>query len=783
MLRPEQMSRVSVTGSKQVMESVIETVHDLRLVDLSDYDGAWEGFEPGQPAEGGEAASEKLVTVRSLKSILDVDEADAGPTRLVTEEALDEELEDIREEVNELDDRREEVRDELRTVEERIDSVEPFAALGIDLDLLTGYDSLAVGVGEGDPEAIEAELAGEDGVAAFEVFSEGDAVAVFVYPDATDPIEAGVETSVQDLLVGADFQAYDVPEAEGSPEEYISELHHRKQQLESKLDTVEDELQDLRLDVAGFLLAAEETLAIEAQKAEAPLSFATTENAFVAEGWLPTGEYERLEVALTEAVGDHVEVEELERADYDGDGHPHHTESVAEETPAAGGATEADLGASVSADATDGAEPAAEAEQEQEQEKEPVADGGLASNASGTSSEPRSDGGSTTMGSDAPPVIQDNPGAAKPFEALVEVINRPKYSEFDPTVLVFLTFPAFFGFMIGDLGYGILYVALGYWLYTGFDSDVIRSLGGVGMWAGGFTILFGILYGEIFGLHLVSSYLWEGALGMSGSPLHKGLQPKYGDYALAWLVLSLLAGILHLTIGWVLDFIETLEHGFMEAMGESGSWLLMMFGLWAWIFAGAFGSAPPILYGSESVFAGNPLPLGFTGFPEAVGLVGLAVFFVGLGLLTYTEPIEFVEFLNVLVNVLSYTRLAAVLLAKAGMAFVVNLLFFGVFVTDDGAWHFGIGHSPSHVLEEGVYHGHEVTSVMFEGLAHSGIAGILGGIVVLVVGHLLVLALGITSAGLQAVRLEYVEFFGKFYEGGGRAYVPFGYDRQYTTED
>jgi len=48
---------------------------------------------------------------------------------------------------------------------------------------------------------------------------------------------------------------------------------------------------------------------------------------------------------------------------------------------------------------------------------------------------------------------------------------------------------------------------------------------------------------------------------------------------------------------------------------------------------------------------------------------------------------------------------------------------------------------------------------------------------------MLVLVLGITSAGLQAVRLEYVEFFGKFYEGGGESYDPFGYVRQYTTED
>ena len=130
--------------------------------------------------------------------------------------------------------------------------------------------------------------------------------------------------------------------------------------------------------------------------------------------------------------------------------------------------------------------------------------------------------------------------------------------------------------------------------------------------------------------------------------------------------------------------------------------------------------------------------------------------------------------------------LAAVLLAKAGMAFVVNLLFFGVWVTESpsGAeWHFGLSHAPSYYVAQGTYHGEEVTGVLFEGLMHGGIAPVILGLVVLVVGHLLVLVLGVTSAGLQAVRLEYVEFFGKFYEGGGDAYAPFGYERTYTTED
>ncbi|MFB6198641.1 MAG: V-type ATP synthase subunit I, partial [Halobacteriaceae archaeon] len=53
------------------------------------------------------------------------------------------------------------------------------------------------------------------------------------------------------------------------------------------------------------------------------------------------------------------------------------------------------------------------------------------------------DGGTT--GNDSPPVVMDNVAPATPFEALVEVVGRPRYDEFDPTVILFLTFPAFFG--------------------------------------------------------------------------------------------------------------------------------------------------------------------------------------------------------------------------------------------------------------------------------------------------------------------------------------------------
>ncbi|WP_226011050.1 V-type ATP synthase subunit I [Halomicrobium salinisoli] len=776
MLRPEQMSRVSVTGSKRVMDAVIEAVHDLRLLHVTEYDGSWEGFEPGDPIEGAESASEKLVTVRSLKSILDVDEEDAGPTQLVTEEALDEELEEIRTEVNDLDDRREELRDELREVEDEIDTLDPFVQLGIDLDLLKGYETLSVAVGEGDADEVREQLAASD-VDDYEVFAEGDVLAAFARADEND---------LQDALVGATFTGLDVPEGDVDPGEYRDELEGRRQQLESDLDAVESELDDLRADVSGFLLAAEETLTIEVQKREAPLTFATTDNAFVAEGWIPTEHYGQFQSELSAAAGDSVEVEELERAEYD-EGHHEETEPIPE------------AGSEVSADFEDEAEEATAGptadEEEEAEPREAAPDGGRVTNASGL----------VSMGDDEPPTVQDNPQGVKPFEALVEVINRPQYTELDPTFIFFLTFPAFFGFMIGDLGYGLLYMGVGFWLMKSFDSDVVKSLGGVGVWAGGFTAVFGVLYGEFFGLHQLGYVVWgteesSGFLGqlfgMHGPPIHKGLQPHYLYYAKAWLLLSVIAGVVHMCIGRALDFVNNLEHGVTEAFLESGSWIILTISIWWWILTTtAMSAKPDFLF---SVFAAKgmehpaesvtepiqevAIPLGFNGFePISVGPVSLQLLaiLVGLALVIYAEGgIGLIESITQgFGHVVSYTRIAAVTLAKAGMALAVNLLVFGAYA-HNGEFHLIFFNGMPEHSED----------VIFSGLVNSSdpvmlVLGGLFGIILLVLGHLLVLVLGITSAGLQAVRLEYVEFFGKFFEGGGKRYDPFGHERTHTAEE
>jgi len=725
MLRPERMSKVSVTGSKQVMEQVIEAIHGLNAVHLSDYDETWEGFETGDPLHGAEEASELLVTVRSLESMLGVgDDTDAAP-RIVTQESIDEQLEDIRAAVNELDDRRGELRSELREVDERIDAIEPFVELGLDLDLLTGYDSLEVAVGEADVEAVRHAVADGDDIRAAEVFDGDGVVAAFVQPSE------GTEGVLDDALVNVSFNRLDVPDADGDPAAYLDSLESAREDLEAEIASIEEDIDALREEHGEFLVAAEEYLSISVQQAEAPLQFATTDHAFVAEGWIPAEEYPTFVETLRDEVGDRVEIEELERADY---------------TPSHG------------------------------HEQEAVADGGH----------------DTRMADDGPPVVQDNPKGVKPFELLVQTINRPKYSELDPTIVLFLTFPAFYGLMIGDLGYGLLYTAGGYLLYKNVDSAALKSLGGMAMWAGGFTVLFGILYGEIFGLHLITEYLWQGVFGLEEAPILKGLHVT--EYAYLWLTVSVILGVVHLVVGWVFGFVNDLKgHGLSDAVFENVSWIVLTVSLWLWVFSGqGAGSKPDFLVGSESVFNGHPLPLGFESVPAVVladiplgplGTLPLSVWFlgvlVGVAMVVKGEGVVgALESPNALVNVISYTRIAAVLLAKAAMAYAVNLLVFGAYEDSHGAVHFLLDYGPDYVGSH-----HPEATVLFPGLIHAGIIGILGGIVVLLAGHTLVLALGVTSAGLQAVRLEYVEFFGKFYDGGGAKYQPFGYERTHTTED
>ncbi|ERH10043.1 MAG: archaeal/vacuolar-type H+-ATPase subunit I [halophilic archaeon J07HX64] len=481
------MSKVSVTGARSVMEPVIETMYDMRLVHITDYDGSWEGFEPGDPLPGSDETSSTLVTVRSIQSILDIEDEDVDPEASPDLSNATERLEEIRAEVNNLDDQRTECREQLRRLDERRDRMEQFAELGLELDLLWGYDSLDVLVGEGDAGEVRNALEQSDSVEAFDVFGSDETVAAFGYTDG--------DSALTDALVGVSFTALDVPAEDGDPETVIADIESERGQVEAELEVLEDELEALEEDSAAFLLALEEELSIDVEKYESPLQFATTERSFIVEGWVPTDSYEQFERDLQTAVDGRVEVAELMQAAHSTDNHLPETGS---------GSDRGESGRRGTGDSPG---------------REPVAtDGGTAS-------------GIETVDDD-PPVIQNNSGLVGPFELLTKAVDRPKYSEFDPTIIVFLTFPLFFGFMIGDIGYGLVYMALGYYMSSRLDSQALQSFGTIVVWMGLFTVAFGVLYGEIIGLHFFEWFDMEPVIkkgldqGEVGAHLAGGGRPR-----------------------------------------------------------------------------------------------------------------------------------------------------------------------------------------------------------------------------------------------------------------
>ncbi len=722
MFRPERMSKVSVTGAKSVMSEVIETMYELELLDITEYDGSWDGFKPGDSLPGADEVSGQLVTVRALQDALDIDE-DLSSERTVPDDP-DARLEALKQSVNELDDRQEELRDRRRDIQDEIQRLETFVDIGIPLDLLWGYQSLTVLVGEGNATEIETALVEAD-IEAIEI-ARGDTtgtVAVFARAE---------EVELRDALVGVPFTEYEVPEETGDPAEKIAQLRQEQSEIEAEETRIENERVALRAEHADFLLTLERDLRAEAEKREAPLSFATTERSFIIEGWVPTANVEQLRDRLTADVDGRVSVSEFKRAAY---------------TPVGNEPTEAIQPG-----------PESESETAADRNQDAVTDGGHRR---------------IVTVEDDPPTVQKVPKIATPFETLTKAVNRPKYSEFDPTIVLFLFFPVIFGFMIADIGYGLVYGMIGYGVQRRFDSTAITSVGAIMLWMSAITVVFGVLFGELFGLKVIEWLGFEPVLS-------KGLTKT--EWAVAWLLLAVVVGWLQMIVGYGFNFVSEYQlHGIKPAVFEAGSWLLILNGIWVFVFSRLFAGSKPTfteaeygIVGSNAIFNGNPIPLGFTGFPELMGWAAIGAIFIGALLLLVGPWYEIVEIAVPFTHVLSYTRVAAVLLSKGGLVVAVNLLYFGAYRGSSGGFKFIHSSRPDAVSGEVIFGGlSNIGTELSLATFQFGLEGAVLGLPVLIAGHLVVLAVGGTAA-IQAVRLEYFEFFEKFYEGGGRKYVPFG---------
>lgn len=316
------------------------------------------------------------------------------------------------------------------------------------------------------------------------------------------------------------------------------------------------------------------------------------------------------------------------------------------------------------------------------------------------------------------PILFRNNRLVKPYEVIVEMFSAPSTREKDPTPLMAPFFFFFFGMMLSDIGYGLLLSGL-----CALLIFKVKSQGEMGRMArmlflcGISSIIWGIIFGSFFGdmiavlsqQRLILKPLWFNPM----------------DDATLLMVWSMIFGVVHLFAGMgAKAYLLFLTGRAKDAILDIFPWYLIIIG--AGLTLGRIaapagqvmaitGVAVLILFGGRD--AKNPLMRFLKGLLSLYDITGY------------------------ISDILSYTRILALVLATSVIAMVVNLLGF---------------------------------------LGGPSITGFFFYIVVAVAGHGLNLALSSLSAYVHTSRLQYVEFFSKFYEGGGRIWRPLTIKTRYV---
>lgn len=305
------------------------------------------------------------------------------------------------------------------------------------------------------------------------------------------------------------------------------------------------------------------------------------------------------------------------------------------------------------------------------------------------------------------PVLLHNPQPTRGFESLLRLYALPRYNEIDPTTAIAITFPILFGFIIGDIGYGIVALMMAWIIHRRYN--MLRPITEMLMLSAGATVIFGLLYGEAFG----KSTIGVATSTITLTPILHRAEEMGTMFAIAAMI-----GIIHLTIGTIFGIINGRD--VKTAIGKI-SWLLIIGAAICVCIDTGLLQAMPILGGIDTP------PVAITTIILIMSMIGIAYAQGWRGALEIPTAIS---------NTLSYTRLAALAIASIWLAFIIN---------DAAGDLYALG---------GVW--------------------IALGVALLFIGHAMNLAIGTLGAFLHTMRLHYVEFNARFYEGGGSRFKAFG---------
>ncbi|GAB1455601.1 hypothetical protein MASR2M48_09080 [Spirochaetota bacterium] len=335
-----------------------------------------------------------------------------------------------------------------------------------------------------------------------------------------------------------------------------------------------------------------------------------------------------------------------------------------------------------------------------------------------------------------------NPGILKPFEGMVRNFAVPEYGSVDPTPFMAVSYLAMFGLMFGDVGHGLVVILVGILgILVTKKSGKSDSLFRLMLYCGGAAIVAGVLFGSYFGMSLFPPLWFDYHAIVNGHEATGSVRSIYDI-----LGITVWFGMIVLGTGFLINWVNLIRkrQWFTLCMDKAGL-------VGGWIYgAGAWAAFYYVGHNYRELPPGNVLLF-------ALGIPTLA--------LAFKAPLEF-----------------AIHGRHEGKRFKPGMImdFFMDWIVE--------------VLE--IYSGYLANTLSFMRVAGLGIAHVslmtvffqiarmitptgpfsILSILVLVLGNVLVIALEGLSAGIQSLRLNYYEFFSKYFNGTGKAYHPISFN-------
>jgi len=338
------------------------------------------------------------------------------------------------------------------------------------------------------------------------------------------------------------------------------------------------------------------------------------------------------------------------------------------------------------------------------------------------------------------PVVLENPLILKPFEKLVYNYGAPSYGSIDPTVFVGISFFLFFGYMFGDIGQGFMILLAGLLLkFTNFNKfSKYKDIASLLIYAGISAVIFGYIYGAIFCYEHIKSVFSPINKIIFGRPVPYIINASFSsiDNVIFIVVLAIACGITVNLIGIILNIVNSFKYNKIEdaVLSRNGiAGFLLLLSLFVMYIQGFFFKKTPYLFliyivlGSLFIiYIKEPL--------YKVITKKKPIFNEGFGFWILHSIVELLEVVLITIsNNLSFLRVGAFAITHALLSFIFIRIseLFGYF-----------------------------------------------GIIIVIIGNAIIIGLEGLIVSIQIMRLEYYEFFSKFFTQKGNIFMPFKVNRK-----